>query len=93
MHQRPLVGTLCGTGVGVLAIAVWMLTFEPHGGLELSRYLFPVSAFVLQRLYPAESVPVLLWYGGALLQWIALGALSDLLRVVLRKGSRHGDTA
>jgi len=66
-----------------------MLTFEPHGGVELSRYLFPLSALVLHRMYPAASIPVPLWYGGALFQWVAVGALTDLLRRGFRRKSRH----
>ena len=85
MRIRPLIGTLCGIAVGVLAIAVWMLTFEPHGGPELSRYLFPVSAIILDRMYPTQSIPVPLFYGGALLQWVVLGVLIDLLRRVFRE--------
>jgi hypothetical protein len=73
MRIGPYFGTLCGFAVGVLAIVIWMLTFEPHGGVELSRYLFALSAFILKRIYPAASIPVPLWYGGALLQWVILG--------------------
>lgn len=89
MRNRPYVGTLCGIGVGVLAIFIWMLTFQPHGGVELSKYLFPLSLFILKRIYPAQSIPVLLWYFGALLQWVVIGALVDLLRRVFRRESRH----
>jgi len=94
MRIRPLIGTLCGIAVGVLAIAVWMLTFEPHGGPELSHYLFPASAIILERMYyPTRSIPVPLWYGGAFLQWVVLGMLVDLLRRVFRRESRHDNTA
>ena len=93
MRIRPYIGTLCGIGVGVLAIVIWMLTFEPHGGFELSRYLFPLSAPILERMYPAQSIPVPLWYGGALLQWLAVGALGDLLRRVFRGESRQDNAA
>lgn len=78
--RLPYVGTVCGAAVGVLAIAIWMLTFQPHGGVELSRYLFPFSALILKRIYPAQSIPVEGWYGTALLQWVFLGALVDVLR-------------
>ena len=87
MRIRPYFGIVCGIGVGVLAIVIWMLTFQPHGGVELSRYLFPLSAFILERMYPAQSIPVSLWYGGALLQWLLVGALVDLLRRVFRRES------
>jgi hypothetical protein len=80
MRIRPSIGTLCGAGIGVVAIVIWMLTFQPHGNVALSRYRFPLSALILQRMYPAESIPVPLWYGGALVQWLALGAFVDLLR-------------
>ena len=80
MRLRAFIGTLCGTAAGLLACVIWMLTFQPHGGIELSWFLFPLSAFVLERMYPMQSIPVSLWYGGALLQWIAFGAIVDLLR-------------
>ena len=85
MRIRRYIGTLCGAGVGVLAIVIWMATFQPHGGVELSPYLFPLSPIILKRLYPAQSVPVVVWYGGALVQWLVFGALLDVLRSVFRR--------
>lgn len=71
-----------------MAIIIWMVTFQPHGGVELSHYLFPVSALILARIYyPAHSIPVALCYGGALLQWIFIGVMVDLLRSILRRKS------
>jgi len=94
MSIRPYIGTVCGFGVGVLAIIIWMLTFQPHGGVELSHFLFPVSALILERIYyPAYSIPVPLWYGGALLQWLAIGAVVDLLRRAFRRESQHDNAA
>jgi hypothetical protein len=90
MSIRPFIGTLCGIGVGVSAIGIWMVTFQPHGDVELSRYLFPLNALILERIYyPTQSIPVPLWYGGALLQWLAIGALIDLLRRLFRRQSPH----
>jgi hypothetical protein len=89
MHIRPHIGRLGGIAAGVLAVIVWMVTFQPHGGVELSRYLFPLSACILERIYPTPPIPVALWYGGALLQWVSLGVLVDLLRKAFRKDSRH----
>ena len=77
----------------MLAIVIWMLTLQPHGGVELSRYLFPLSGLILERMYPAQSIPVPLWYGVALLQWIVLGALVDLLGRVFRRESGHSIAA
>ena len=77
----------------MLAVIIWMLTFQPHGGVELSMYLFPLSAVVLDRMYPAQSIPVPLWYAGALFQWLAVGGLVDLLRRVFRRESRHDNAA
>jgi len=88
MHIRAFIGTLCGIAVGVLAIVIWMLTFEPHGGVELSRFLFPFSAPILDRIYPTQSIPVLVWYGTAFIQWLLLGVLVDLLRLVFRRRVR-----
>jgi hypothetical protein len=85
VRMRAYIGTLCGIAVGVLAVVIWMLTFKPHGGVELSPYLFPLSPPILERIYPAQSSPVLVWYGLAFTQWLFLGALVDLLRRVLRR--------
>lgn len=93
MHIRPYIGIICGTVVGGLAIVIWMATFEPHGGVELSRYLFPLSALALERMYPAQDVPVPFWYAAAMLQWVGLGAVVDLLRRLFRRKSGHGKVA
>jgi len=86
MRIQSCVGTLSGTGVGVLAILIWMLTLQPHSGAELSDYLFPMSALILELIYdPAQSIPVPLWYGGALLQWVIAGAVVDILRRAFRR--------
>ena len=47
-----------------------------------------VSALVLKRIYPAQSIPVPIWYGAAFVQWLCLGVLVDLLRRVLRRRVR-----
>ncbi len=88
-NVRPFIGTLVGMAIGLLAIVVWLTTFEPHGGEELSRYLFPGSGILLERMFPARSIPVPLWYGGALLHWVILGAIVDLMRRALRRKSHH----
>jgi hypothetical protein len=83
-----LFGTTCGFVVGISAIALWIATFSPHGGVELSAFLFPISRVVLQAFFPNQSIPVLLWYVGALLQWILLGAFVDLVRTWIRARRR-----
>jgi len=93
MSVRPFIGTLVGTAIGLLAIIIWIVTFEPHGGPELSHYLFPGSAILLERLFPTRSIPVSLWYGGALLHWAVPGLLVDLLRGAFRRESRHENAA
>lgn len=92
MRIRSVIGTLCGIAAGLLACVIWMLTFQPHGGIELSRFLFPLSAFVLKRMCPMQSIPVTLWYGVALLQWVAFGATLDLLRIAFRRRARPENT-
>ena len=87
MHIRPFIGTLSCTALGVLALIVWIVTFEPHGGVELSRYLFPLSAVIIERPYPTESPPLILFYSSALLQWVLVGLLVDLLRRFFRRES------
>jgi len=88
MKIRRYFGTLCGLILGVLSLLIWILTFEPHGGPELSWYLFPISRLVLDWLFPRESIPAVLWFGGALLQWIVLGAAVDLLRQFAEKRTK-----
>jgi hypothetical protein len=83
-RQHRVVGTICGLFVGVAAIALWMFTFSPHGGVELSAFLFPLSRVVLAWLYPAQSVPVGMWYGGALLEWVLIGSVVDVVRLIVR---------
>ena len=87
MHIRPYIGTLCGIAVGVLAIVIWVITFQPEGGPELSSYLFPTSKLILEPIYPTQSIPASVWYGVAFLQWLVLGIIIDLLRRVFRKKS------
>ena len=55
--RTPYFYTLCGVALSLVAVVAWMLTFEPHGGPELSMYLFPLSVITLERIYPAQSVP------------------------------------
>ena len=93
MHIRPFIGTLVGAAIGLLAIVIWIATFEPHGGPELSHYLFPGSAILLERMFPTRSIPVPLWYGGALLHWVIPGVLVDLLRRAFRRESHHDNAA
>jgi hypothetical protein len=76
---------MCGFLAGLAAMALWMLTFSPHGGVELSAYLFPLAKFVLVRLYRTQAIPVGMWYGGALLQWVLLGAVIDVVRATMRR--------
>jgi hypothetical protein len=56
----------------------------------LSHYLFPISAIVLERMYGDKAIPVPLWYGGALLQWICAGVAIDYLRKVRRNHPHSG---
>ena len=80
MRTRPWLWTACGAAAGVLAIAAWLATFDPHGGVDWSPWLFPLSSAALERRYPFRSVPVPLFYASALLQWIVANAAVDLLR-------------
>ena len=91
--SRPFLATLCGLFVGLCAAGLWMLTYSPHGGVELSAYLFPLATWVLGRLYPAQSIPAGMWYGGALLQWLLLGAVVDLVRAIVRRRRAAGIAA
>jgi hypothetical protein len=74
--------------LGVCAIAVWAGTFEPHGGLNLSKVLFPLSNFALSAIFKDSDIPVPLWYVSAFLQYLVLGLLIDLVRyfVTFRNG-------
>lgn len=70
--MKPLIGTISGTVLGVIGIVIWAITFEPHGGLDLSWYLFPLSRLVLEACYTGRSVPVSLMFAAAVLQWTML---------------------
>lgn len=83
MKIRPYLGTLCGFVLGVCAISLWALTFQPHGGVELSPFLLPASKPVFERLYPQESVPALAWFGFGVVQWVIAGIMVDFIRRVL----------
>jgi len=85
MRIRPFIGTLAGFAVELITIIAWLITFEPHGGRELSHYLFPGSALLLERMFPACSIPVFLWYAGALFHWVIPGVLVDLFRRAFRR--------
>jgi len=74
---------------GLAAVFVWMATFEPHGGTNLSACLFPISAITAQVFFPHTSFPVALWYSLAVGQWIAFGMVVDLLRAVRRASGRR----
>ena len=93
MRIQPFIGTLVGILIGLLAITAWLITFEPHGGPELSHYLFPGSVILLEWMFPTRSIPVPLWYCGALLHWVIPGVLVDLLRRAFRRESRHDNAA
>ena len=69
-----------GIVVGFLAVAVWIATFAPHGGVELSAYLFPVARLLLGIIFPQQSIPPLVWFGSMLLHWPLIGFVMDLIR-------------
>jgi hypothetical protein len=80
MKIRPYLGTLGGLVLGLFAISLWAVTFQPHGGVELSSFLLPASRPVFDRLYPNESVPVFAWFGFGVVQWVIAGTMVDLIR-------------
>ena len=80
MTRRRFTFTILGGLVSLVAVLTWIATFEPHGGVELSGYLFPAWSWLAGVLFTGRSVPVPVWYGGALLHWVLLGALVDFLR-------------
>jgi len=90
---RPLRFTMIGAVLGVLAVVVWIATFEPHGGVELSSVLFPLWGLAADVLFHERSVPVLAWYAGALLHWPILGAVVDLGRAMRRPSQRADSPA
>jgi len=85
VHLKPWFWSSAGIVLGVVSTVAWILTFEPHGGVELSRFLFPGVRWVIQWLHPVGSVPVLLWYGCTFLHWPIIGAFIDLFRFVIRR--------
>lgn len=85
IHPGPCFWTAVGGIISVLALIFWMVTFEPHGGVELSMYLFPGSSWLFGLSYQHENVPVLLWYACALLHWTLVGAGIDVVRLLRRR--------
>src|SRR5688572_12110450 len=83
--RRPWFWTCVGVVLSVCAVALWIATFEPHGGAELSWFLFPIARLVLDFLFRGKDIDPVLWYGSAVLQWAAVGALLDLGRWLARR--------
>ena len=83
--RHPWFWTRCGFIAGICAIAIWIVTFEPHGGPDLSWFLFPVARLVFGDLFPSRSIDPMVWYGSAMLQWVTFGALIDVVRWVMRR--------
>lgn len=42
MPTRPFLFTAIGAALGGVAVILWIATFSPHGGVELSLLLFPL---------------------------------------------------
>jgi hypothetical protein len=77
--------TLIGAAAGPIVVGIWTATFQPHGGVELSSYLFPLSAWLLgEVIFRHDSIPVLVWYGSALSHWAAVGCVIDFFRNRMR---------
>jgi hypothetical protein len=79
------IGTIVGAILGVILIMIWMVTYEPHGGMNLSFYLFPISALILAFAFEGKDVPVVLWYVGAFLQWLSIGIAFDFIAYLIRR--------
>lgn len=80
-------GTIAFGVLGIAAIAVWviMYMYSPFDNYyELSNYLFPLSSRVLKLLFPKQSIPGTLVFGGFLGEWLATGALVDVVRYFVR---------
>lgn len=91
---QPYLGTLLGTGIGMIAVMVWLLTFEPHGGPEYSGWLFPAARPLLDALYPQQAPPMPVFFFAALGQWLLPGVVVDLLRALLgRKSAKRAGLA
>lgn len=84
---QPYLGTLLGTGIGMIAVLLWLLTFEPHGGPEYSRYLFPAAQPLLAAAYGQEAPPVPVFFFAALGHWLLPGVAVDLVRALVGRKS------
>lgn len=82
--RSPFFATKVCFFVGLAALALWMLTFRPHGNSNLDWLLFPAAARISDFLYPQSDVPVWFWYGACLLQYPALGLIIDAVRYFRR---------
>lgn len=89
MTARCFTFTILGGLVGPVAVLLWIATFEPHGGVELSGCLFPAWSWLSRVLFAGRSVPAPVWYGGAVLHWVVLGALVDFFRELRRRHAQR----
>lgn len=89
MTARRFTFTTLGGLVGLASVVAWIVTFEPHGNVELSAYLFPAWSWLAGVLFAGRSIPVPVWYGGALLHWVVLGVVVDVIRELRRRHAQR----
>ena len=77
--------TIAGGALGIVAVLVWMATFEPHGGVNLSPYLFPLLPRMWDLVFPAVSVPAVIVYATMLVYWPLVGWVLDVIRHALSR--------
>lgn len=88
MKHRRFLGTYCGIAAGLIAIIIWLITFEPHSGSGNSISLFPLAARLLNATFPNQSIPLIIWFISGFLLWVLIGVVIDLYRFLLWKNNR-----
>lgn len=96
-HSTKWIGAKIGALVGIIAVVAWAAVFALGARSDTSWLWFPISSWILKWIYgPSHSINPLLWYGGAVLQWAAIGGVIDLLvRGIARMTDRdrHGSSS
>ena len=89
--MKPFAFSIGGFSLGIVAVLVWVFTFEPHGNVELSGVLFPGVQPVLTWAFPNGDTPMSWFFAMAVAHWLIPGVLIDLIRLTLSisTASRH----
>jgi hypothetical protein len=85
---RPFLGTISGCSLAFIAFLIGTAALV-FARVDFSPALFALSRLLFKLSYPDGGEPswpwnMALWYGGAVVQWTAIGLFVDLVRWRLR---------